>query len=58
MLQRKESKISHILHHPKFRAAYDFLLLRVKSGEKELEECSTWWTNKMALRTVDTHHKT
>jgi poly(A) polymerase len=32
-----------LLSHPRFRAAYDFLLLRAESGEvsKELAE---WWT--------------
>lgn len=30
---------------PKFRAAYDFLLLRVECGESELAELAQWWTN-------------
>ncbi|WP_372588625.1 polynucleotide adenylyltransferase PcnB [Pseudoalteromonas xiamenensis] len=30
---------------PKFRAAYDFLLLRVESGETELQSLAAWWTN-------------
>ncbi|CCQ11438.1 Poly(A) polymerase [Pseudoalteromonas luteoviolacea B = ATCC 29581] len=30
---------------PKFRAAYDFLLLRVECGEQELAELAAWWTN-------------
>lgn len=30
---------------PKFRAAYDFLLLRVECGETELSELAQWWTN-------------
>ena len=32
-----------LLSHPKFRAAYDFLLLRVDSGEP-YEELAEWWT--------------
>jgi poly(A) polymerase len=32
-----------LLTHPKFRAAYDFLLLRVDSGEP-YEELAEWWT--------------
>lgn len=32
-----------LLTHPKFRAAYDFLLLRVDSGEP-FEELAEWWT--------------
>ncbi|WP_331712991.1 polynucleotide adenylyltransferase PcnB [Candidatus Nitrosoglobus terrae] len=38
----------HLLQHPRFRAAYDFLLLRMQSGEQpkeyELEELCQWWT--------------
>ncbi|MCB1615212.1 MAG: polynucleotide adenylyltransferase PcnB [Pseudomonadales bacterium] len=30
--------------HPRFRAAYDFLLLREEAGE-ELEGLGSWWTN-------------
>jgi poly(A) polymerase len=37
-----------LLQHPRFRAAYDFLLLRVQSGEESegqgLEELCQWWT--------------
>ncbi len=29
----------------KFRAGYDFLLLRVQSGEHQLAELATWWTD-------------
>ena len=32
-----------LLTHPKFRAAYDFLLLRVDSGEP-YEDLAQWWT--------------
>jgi poly(A) polymerase len=37
-----------LLQHPRFRAAYDFLLLRAQSGEElkgqGLEELCQWWT--------------
>jgi len=33
-----------VLEHPKFRVAYDFLLLRHRAGEPELERISKWWT--------------
>jgi poly(A) polymerase len=33
----------HIVKHPRFRAAYDFLLLRAQSGEP-LQELGDWWT--------------
>jgi len=32
-----------VLHHPKFRAAYDFLCLRANAGEVETDDCR-WWT--------------
>jgi poly(A) polymerase len=31
-----------LLEHPRFRMGYDFLLLRVASGEAP-EETGTWW---------------
>lgn len=33
----------NMLEHPRFRAAYDFLLLRAQSGE-EVQEKADWWT--------------
>jgi poly(A) polymerase len=32
-----------VLSHPRFRAAYDFLLLRGETGEVSKETCQ-WWT--------------
>jgi poly(A) polymerase len=32
-----------LLEHPRFRAAYDFLLLRCESGELPME-LAEWWT--------------
>lgn len=34
-----------LLPHPRFRASYDFLLLREQSGETQLKELCEWWTN-------------
>ena len=31
------------MEHPRFRAAYDLLVLREKSGE-DLDNMGTWWT--------------
>ena len=36
--------IGILMKHPKFRAAYDFLVLREESGE-ELNNAGQWWTN-------------
>ena len=44
-LTRRAGKRPHrLLGHPKFRAAYDFLLLRAQAGE-EVQELVQWWTD-------------
>jgi poly(A) polymerase len=40
---RAGKKPLHFLSNPRFRAAYDFLCLRVAAGEDLNEECE-WWT--------------
>jgi len=43
-LQRRNKRsILSAFNHPRFRAAYDFLLLREESGE-QLNELGKWWT--------------
>lgn len=43
-LPRRYGKRAYrILEHPRFRAGYDFLLLRAKIGD-ENSELATWWT--------------
>ncbi len=41
--RREGRRALRLLSHPRFRAAYDFLLLRAASGEVP-EELATWWT--------------
>ena len=41
---RHGSRAEKLLTHPRFRAAYDFLLLREKSGEIKAG-LGDWWTN-------------
>lgn len=49
-LQRNAGKkVLRLLEHPRFRAAYDFLLLRCEAGE-DLRELCEWWTR---LQEVD-----
>ena len=44
-LTRRAGKRPHrLLAHPKFRAAYDFLILRGQAGE-EVQELVDWWTD-------------
>ncbi len=44
LASRKGKRPLKLLEHPRFRAAYDFLLLRQQSGESQLEELCQWWT--------------
>lgn len=41
--RREGRRALRLLAHPRFRAAYDFLLLRAASGEVS-EELANWWT--------------
>jgi poly(A) polymerase len=40
---RRGGRPKRLLAHPRFRAAYDFLLLRAQSGEP-VQELADWWT--------------
>jgi poly(A) polymerase len=40
---RKGGRARRLLTHPRFRAAYDFLLLRAQAGEAP-QELADWWT--------------
>jgi poly(A) polymerase len=42
--QRNGKRPHRLLTHPRFRAAYDFLLLRAEAGEVE-QELADWWTH-------------
>ena len=41
--ERRPRLVLKILAHQRFRAAYDFLLMRIRAGEVETE-IGTWWT--------------
>jgi poly(A) polymerase len=45
---RRGRRASWLSAQPRFRAIYDFLLLRQQAGEAELEELSDWWTEYQA----------
>ena len=47
MLLRIPEKSKILIKHPRFRASYDFLLLREKSGEN-LSGVGAWWTKKIS----------
>jgi poly(A) polymerase len=42
--RRSGRRALRLLEHPRFRAAYDFLLLRAESGEAD-PELAQWWTD-------------
>ena len=47
--ERRRGKAPYrMLEHPRFRAAYDFLLLRSETGEAA-EELADWWTHFQTL---------
>jgi poly(A) polymerase len=41
---RRGGRAKRLLAHPRFRAAYDFLLLRAQAGEPGVQELADWWT--------------
>ena len=45
--QRARKRVFRLMSHPRFRAAYDFLLLRAAESP-ELAELGAWWTDAQA----------
>jgi poly(A) polymerase len=43
LMNRSGKRPMRMLEHPRFRAAYDFLVLRAQAGE-DLQELADWWT--------------
>ena len=46
--KRAGQRAYRLTQQPRFKAAYDFLLLRVEAGEQEHTELVTWWTEYLA----------
>jgi len=44
LTRKNRRSVENVFAHPKFRAAYDFLLLREESGE-DLAGLGQWWTD-------------
>lgn len=49
--QRSGNRPARLLEHPRFRAAYDFLLIRVHGGDAT-QELADWWTQFQAADTI------
>jgi poly(A) polymerase len=50
--RRSGRRTVRFLEHPRFRAAYDFMLLRADSGEID-PEIATWWTRLQEMSAAD-----
>ncbi|MBY4678286.1 polynucleotide adenylyltransferase PcnB [Marinobacterium arenosum] len=50
--RRQGNRAERLMEHPRFRAAYDLLLLRENSGE-DLGGLSQWWTDFQNANSVD-----
>lgn len=44
LTKRGQHRAAHVYGHPRFRAAYDFLLLRAQTLGGEAKELASWWT--------------
>ncbi|WP_455205709.1 polynucleotide adenylyltransferase PcnB [Kaarinaea lacus] len=42
--RRAGHRAFRLVEHPRFRAAYDFMLLRAEAGQTELQPLCDWWT--------------
>jgi poly(A) polymerase len=52
--QRRGTRAARFLEHKRFRAAYDFLLLRAECGEVE-PEVAEWWTKVQEQAPTERH---
>ncbi|MHB8446535.1 MAG: polynucleotide adenylyltransferase PcnB [Rudaea sp.] len=48
LAERQKKRVFRLLAHPRFRGAYDFLLLRAAEGE-EIAELGRWWTHAQQM---------
>ncbi|MDX1348373.1 MAG: polynucleotide adenylyltransferase PcnB [Thiomicrorhabdus chilensis] len=51
--KRQGPRAQKLSEHPRFRAAYDFLGVRVAAGESELKKLFDWWTEYQEKDPVD-----
>jgi poly(A) polymerase len=54
--QRDGKRPHRLLAHPRFRAAYDFLVLRAAAGEVE-SDLARWWTEIQSTDATEPHAK-
>jgi poly(A) polymerase len=54
--RRNGKRAERLFEQARFRAAYDFLLLRAESGEDDLTELAQWWTDYQTVSGDDRHN--
>ena len=52
--RRNGHRAEQLVEHPRFRAAYDFVLMRENSGE-DLDDLGQWWTDYQAAQSDQRH---
>jgi poly(A) polymerase len=55
LVRRHPKTIERLLEHPRFRAAYDFLLLRTLI-DPEVKTAADWWTTLQSASAADRHN--
>lgn len=53
LARRSGARAQRLFEHPRFRAAYDFLGLRVAAGESSEQELFDWWTEYQKKDAID-----
>ena len=51
LLNPKPQQIAALSNHARFRAGFDFLLLRERSGDAQTQEMGTWWDQYQTMST-------
>nr|VFK13579.1 MAG: poly(A) polymerase [Candidatus Kentron sp. LPFa]VFK29528.1 MAG: poly(A) polymerase [Candidatus Kentron sp. LPFa] len=44
LMRHVNKRPKRLIIHPRFRAAYDFLVLRGEAGEEQVRDAARWWT--------------
>lgn len=59
LTRRKSTKRQRqsLYHHARFRAGFDFLVLRAEAGEADTQESVDWWHRFQAEHQAPHHHK-
>jgi len=53
--ERSKRRVHIVFSHPRFRAAYDFLVLRMQAGEENLTSVVNWWRDLQVASATQQH---